>query len=873
MKWVPFSFGGGANRDDVTPWSPENWINYMAVRAERTGALSPVMAKQCPGASVFTVLQADNPIRGMHNAEGLGLIVCGQTLYTIAVNGEVTARGTIPGVNRVSISHNQITGGNEVAIANGLSGYIYNTKTQTLTQITDDGFSGAKVFDFIDGYMMGVESGGRFWFWSDLASAGSYNTIDRAEAEAQPDRIVTGRSSHREWVVFGERSTEFYRNTGAATGTFQRVDGTELEIGCPSTFGVAKLDNTLYFVGNDGSGYRLDGYTPVRITTHGIEQAWSRCSLADCYSFTFEDQGHKVWYVTFTDGQTWGYDVATGEWHQRVSEGIDFWRMSDMMRWNTGWIAGDYANGALYFLDWNLCTEGDDELIREITLPPMHNAGNRFGVPAVMFQFDSGKNSASFPPPRVWLAALRITGDLPNGVSGQEVIYAYQSSGGVYPHSFSIVSGALPAGLSMDSSGVVSGTRTTPGEYNWTVRVTDNRGDTADLADNSVTAAGLSLTGDVPDGTIGTVISTQYTASGGVGPYTYAIQSGTLPAGTSMSSGGLVTGTYTTASSNSWTVRATDSAAQTVDLADTADVGGLIINWEAKSPVATLAMYSSHIDGDTIAIGHDNNRVSYSTDRGDTWTINHAAHSSTADITGIVKFLGDWYVFGSWSGVGRMAKGTLGAFVPQTITWEPGRLGQSAFVIGGALYVAEHRGTSGNLKLRKSLDGTSFAAIDTGIAPSANNVSICSHAETSDGWHLFGTTNGKLLRTNDFSTFTSISMGLTSSISVAALGTTVLVGGLVGSVQHVARSTNSGSSFATPYSGGNKVLANGYHFIAGLGSGVNTSPDGTSGSWTNQLTTLNLGNGVYAGGANGYATGDLACFGTSTTYVYVGDVS
>lgn len=399
-RWRPVPVVGGAYTDDVKPWTAQDCVNRIPVMAEREGTRSPAILRDLPGCSVFSILGSDAPIRGLHNAEGRLFAVSAQTLYEISTAGVATAIGTIPGVGRVSMAHNQITGGSEVAIATGQSGYVYNTVTDTLVQITDAGFPGAKVFDFCDGYMMFVEPLGRYWGHSDLASATEYNTLDRSEAEAQPDRIVTGIVSHREWIVLGERSTEFYRNDGEGTGTFQRINGTEAEVGAAGTFAVAKLDNTVFVVGHDGIGYRINGYQFVRITTHAIEQAWSRADLSQAYSYIFDDKGHKVWYVTMTDGQTWGYDVSTGEWHRRKSYGLDFWRMSDLVRWNGSWIGGDYSNGRLYQLNWLMSSEACEPLERSRTFAVLHDNQNRLSMNALELVYNTGVagvNSCTLP--------------------------------------------------------------------------------------------------------------------------------------------------------------------------------------------------------------------------------------------------------------------------------------------------------------------------------------------------------------------------------------------------------------------------------------------------------------------------------------------
>ncbi len=489
-RWKPAPVIGGAYSDDAKAWTCQDTLNYIPVMAERPGGRSPTMLRGVPGMRTFCITGSNKPIRGARNVEGLLLVVTGTTLYKVSTKGAATAIGTIPGVGRVSMSHNQIAGGNEVAIANGQSGYVYNTVTGTLAQITDEGFPGAISFDFIDGYITGIEPARRFAFHSNLAAATGYNTLDRYEAEGSPDKLVGQIVDHREWWLFSERTIEPFINTGAATNTFQRASNTMIEVGCASGASIVQMDSSAFWVGNDGIVYRANGYTPQRISTSALEQALARCHLAQCFAFTFEDRGHKIYYLTCPDGQTWGYDAATGEWHRRQSEGLTRWRINTLTKWNGVWIAGDYTNGKLYELNWDVQDEDHAVLERRRITGVLSDNQNRATVDGVALVFDTGVAAEQ----KLLLPPLSIYGHLPNGVVGEVVSYQYTMSGGVLPRTASIASGALPAGLSMDASGLVTGTRTTTGNYTWAVHVTDADGSTVDLVDSTPTQPAESLT-------------------------------------------------------------------------------------------------------------------------------------------------------------------------------------------------------------------------------------------------------------------------------------------------------------------------------------------------------------------------------------------
>jgi hypothetical protein len=164
------------------------------------------------------------------------------------------------------------------------------------------------------------------------------------------------------------------------------------------------------------------------------------------------------------------------------------------------------------------------------------------------------------------VADLAITTtSLPGGQVGVAYGQTVAATGGITPYSWSVVSGSLPNGLSLGpSTGTISGTPTTSGTSNFTVRVTDSQGvpDTDDQALSVVIGAPADLvvtTSSLSDGSVGVAYSQTVAATGGITPYSWSLPSGSLPSGLGLSTGGVISGTPTATGTSNFTVRVTDS--------------------------------------------------------------------------------------------------------------------------------------------------------------------------------------------------------------------------------------------------------------------------------------------------------------------------
>jgi hypothetical protein len=158
-----------------------------------------------------------------------------------------------------------------------------------------------------------------------------------------------------------------------------------------------------------------------------------------------------------------------------------------------------------------------------------------------------------------------ITGTLPDGA--QNVIYGQTLgvAGGTGPYTWSISSGTLPTGLSINpTSGAILGTPTASGVFNFSVMAVDSLLASA-TKDFSMTVGPIITTSTLPAATKGVMYSATLAASGGTPSYTWSIVSGSLPDGLTVGAGSdTISGTPTVNGTFTFTVRLTDAKSGSV---------------------------------------------------------------------------------------------------------------------------------------------------------------------------------------------------------------------------------------------------------------------------------------------------------------------
>lgn len=154
--------------------------------------------------------------------------------------------------------------------------------------------------------------------------------------------------------------------------------------------------------------------------------------------------------------------------------------------------------------------------------------------------------------------------NLPNGIAGVAYSQSLTINGGVAPYTFT-QSGTLPTGISFNAmTGTFSGTPTQSGSFPISVNATDSTSGIAATVTQAYTLVIAAPTisigpATLPNGVVSVPYNQQLTAVGGIAPYTFAVTAGALPAGLSLSSNGLLSGTPIATTTATFTITVTDA--------------------------------------------------------------------------------------------------------------------------------------------------------------------------------------------------------------------------------------------------------------------------------------------------------------------------
>ncbi|UKH48602.1 hypothetical protein [Vibrio phage vB_ValP_FGH] len=350
-----------------------------------SGGKYPFNLINTPGLAFFCELPT-YPVKALHENGNRAFAVTPTKFYEIFRNGTFKELGDVDMRGRVSIEDN----GSQVVMVDGFKGYYFDINTEEVKRIDADGFYPASTVTYQDGYFIFDRKGTGQFFISELLDV-AFDPLDFATAEGQPDPLVAVLSDHREVFMFGTQTIEVWYNSGASDFPFERNQGAFIEKGCAARYTVAKQNNTIYFVGSDLMVYQMAGYTPVRISTHIVEQTLKGVDLTDAFAYTYQDEGHLFYVLTIPERNlTWCYDISTGAWHIRQSYQFGRHQSNNAIFYGSKTLVGDFQNGRIYQMASDYYTDDGEPVVREFVLPTVNNGREFLTVDSLELDMTSG---------------------------------------------------------------------------------------------------------------------------------------------------------------------------------------------------------------------------------------------------------------------------------------------------------------------------------------------------------------------------------------------------------------------------------------------------------------------------------------------------
>ena len=347
------AYGAGAYKKDNGNLPPLTLIN-MYLEASKTSEQGVALISR-KGLGLLAE-NGSGPINGMFckpgTLSGDVFSISNTTLYRGTTSlGSVAAAGS--GVARIAGGFGEmlLTRGSDLMRYNGTA-----ISTPTFPDTAD-----VRAVAFIGSLFVAVraDTSGKF-YWSDPLDGSSWDALNFATAEREPDSLLDIEVLGDNIWLFGQQSIEAWAHTGDADLPFTRIEQVAMDEGIFSTGCVVPADNSLFFVSSKRLFYRL-GEVPERVSDNGIEERLQASTT--CRLFTSWYQGHEFIHIRLDD-ETLNYDCSTREFCEFQTDGGQWIASHAAMSGKVAYF-GHSSTGEL--MGWDGWDDMGDEMERRLS--------------------------------------------------------------------------------------------------------------------------------------------------------------------------------------------------------------------------------------------------------------------------------------------------------------------------------------------------------------------------------------------------------------------------------------------------------------------------------------------------------------------------
>lgn len=377
------------------PFDAQRTINFWPVFDQQGKEVSALYGT--PGLSLFATAGAQAHRQAFTSSNGRCFFVAGSTLYETLADGSVSSRGSLlSSFGNVSMDEN----GTQLGICDGRRLYTLTYSSNSFAQVTDaDLPSNVGFLTVIDNYFVVNEvDTGRFYI-SALGDGTSWDALDFATAESNPDELLAVKNALGQLWLFGTKTTEIWTNTGASNFPFARISGAIMEAGIIAPHSVQDVDNSVFWVGRDKRGggivYRANGFVPQPISAEPINiKLQQAADIENITSWTYQEDGHTFYAITGGGLETTlVYDITTQQWHERSfnNNGQLAQHLAQCVTYAFGkQLVGDRRNGNIYEMSLAYYDDNGAEIVSERIYTHLSDMDQRVRYNALDISMETG---------------------------------------------------------------------------------------------------------------------------------------------------------------------------------------------------------------------------------------------------------------------------------------------------------------------------------------------------------------------------------------------------------------------------------------------------------------------------------------------------